>query len=146
MMIEKTLADEKVEHGWLRTWLAFEVLAAKKERAKEALEMLIDKMDKDKKAKIYSKQFSELRTVENPMKNVKEAFSMTCEIELIAPNFDNLLQVVLEYGPSAIEIIEPSELKMKISEAQGVLNSVSQMMHKFAAAGVGGIVIAGGKE
>ncbi|MCD6476863.1 MAG: hypothetical protein J7K26_01700 [Candidatus Aenigmarchaeota archaeon] len=140
-MINKAEADEKVQNEkYIRVWAAFEVLAINEDKAKESLTNLINKIDQDKKIQVYEKEFSEPVKVENPTKTIKQAYSITCDLKLIAKNVDNLLQFVISYGPSAIEIIEPNEIKMQIGEVQNILNTVSGMMHKFAAAGIGGLV------
>ncbi|MDD5416389.1 MAG: hypothetical protein PHU12_00255 [Candidatus Aenigmarchaeota archaeon] len=145
-MIDKNIADEKVESGWIRAWFAFEVLAGKESKAKSALTELMDKLDHDGRVKLYKKDFSEIKEIKKPIKDIEVGYSMACDIELIANRFEDLIKVVIEYGPSASEILEPANLEMKVGEAQGVLNTVSQMMHRFAAAGLGGIVVLGKKE
>lgn len=145
-MIEKPIADEKVGEGWIRLWLAFEALGAKEDKTREALEDLINKLDSDDRVKVYKKDFTKPEFVENPHPIIKEGYSITCETELISRNLDNAVHVIMEYGPSAVEILEPNKLNLGIGEAQGILNLISEMMHRFAAAGVGGIVIAGKKE
>jgi len=89
---------------------------------------------------MYKKEFSEIAKVEKPTKNIDLAYSLTCETELITKNFENLVQIVVEYGPSSIELLDPKRLEVNCGEAQAVLNTISQMMHRFAAAGYGGIV------
>lgn len=144
-MIEKEIADEKVHEGYLRVWLMFEALAVTEDVTKKSLESLIERLDKDERVKIYKKDFSNPIKVDKPLKDIETGYSLTTEIELISKNFDDLVQIVTEYGPSAIELLEPKQLKMDCGEAQAVLNTISQMMHQFAAAGVGGIVLVQGK-
>lgn len=139
-MIPEREAKEKVDQGWFKVWLMFEVLGIKEEASKSALESLVNKLDKDDRVKLYRKQFGDVLKVEKPLENIDEAFSLTCEVELISRKFDSLAQIVIEYGPSAIEIIEPTNFKMDAGEAQLVLNTISQTMHQFAAAGAGGVV------
>ena len=145
-MIEKALADEKVQAGWMRLWLAFEVVAKTEEKSREALEFMIKKLEEDPRVKMYRKEFSESKRIENPLKNVREGYSVNCEVEIITQNFDNMVMLTIEYGPSSIEIMEPSKFEMDLGQAQGILNSISQMMHRFAAAGIGGIILLGGQE
>jgi len=145
-MIDKALADEKVESGWLRAWFAFEVLAGNEKKAKETLEELIDKLDKNGRVKLYKKDFSEVNKVDKPMQGVEVGYSMACDVELIANRFEDLVQVVIEFGPSASELLEPNRLNLDIAEAQSVLNNIALMMHRFAQAGIGGIVFLGKKE
>lgn len=139
-MIPESEVDEKVESGWLKVWLMFEVLGITNEASKKALESLIDKLDKDNRVKLYKKQFGDILRIEKPLEGVDEAFSLTCEVELISKKLDSLTQIVIEYGPSAIEIMEPSNFKIDSGEAQAILNTISQTIHQFAAAGAGGIV------
>jgi hypothetical protein len=139
-MINKEDADEKVEQGWLRTSLMFEVLAIKEEVTEKALGELIGKLDKDGRVKIYKKELLNIVETKNPFKDVEKAYSQACEIELIAKNFEHLVEIVTEYGPSSIEILEPNSLSIGMREAQSVLNRISSIMHQFAKAGVGGLV------
>ena len=144
-MIKKEDADEKVGEGWIRAWMMFEVLAVNEDTTKNSLETLINRLEDDNRIRMYKKEFGDIRKVEKPMKNVDIGYSLTCEIELISKKFDNLVQIVTEYGPAAVEILEPKKLDLDAGEAQAILNSVSQMMHQFAAAGAGGIVFIKGK-
>jgi len=139
-MISEAEANEKVENGWLKTWMIFEVLAVREDLTKESLESLINKLDSDRRVKVYKKQFGDVLRVEKPLENVKEGFTQTCEVELIAKNLDDLVQIVIEYGPSSVEMLEPSKFNLDAGQAQTILNDISHMMHQFAAAGVGGIV------
>ena len=144
-MISKEEAGEKVKDGWIRSWMMFEVLAVNENTTKESLGILISKMEKDPRVKLYEKSFGALKAVEKPMPNIEKGHSLTCEIELVSQRFDDLIQIVMEYGPSAIEILEPKKIGMDAGEAQSILNTVSRMMHEFAAAGAGGIVFIKGE-
>jgi hypothetical protein len=139
-MIQKEESDEKVREGWIRTWMMFEVLAVNEETTKNSLEDLINKLDKDSRVKMYNKSFGSIKKVEKPMPNIEQGYSLTCEVELISKKFDNLVQIVIEYGPSAIELLEPSKIGFDVGEGQSILNSISRVIHDFAAAGMGGIV------
>jgi len=144
-MIEKEQADHKVKSGHLRVWMGFDALAIKEEVAKKALEGLMDKLDLDARVKVYKKDFKEAQKVENPFKGIPEAWSVMASVEIVAKNLSDLVCMVMEYGPSAIELLEPSKFGLDAGEAQAVLNSVADMMHRFAAAGVGGAMIVQGK-
>ena len=139
-MISEEDANKKVEEGYFRAWTIFEALAINENVAKDALETLINKLDKDIRVKIYKKSFGGVKKVEKPIQGVEVGYSLTCEVCLVSKSFDNLSQIVMEYGPSALEILEPEKIKMDAGEAQSVLNSISQMMHRLAAVGAGGIV------
>jgi hypothetical protein len=132
--------NEKIKEGWLKAWMMFEVLAINEKVTKESLESLMNKLEKDSRIKMYKKEFGEIKKVEKPLPNIEFGYSLTCEIELISKKFDDLVQIVIEYGPSAVELLEPLKLNVNAGEAQTILTSISQLIHNFAAAGVGGIV------
>lgn len=144
-MISKEESDEKVTEGWIRAWMMFEVLAVNEETTRKSLEYLVNRLEKDNRIKMYKKEFGELRRVEKPLPDIDSGYSLTCEVELVSKKFDNLAQTVIEYGPSAIELLEPSKINIDAGEAQSILNSISQIMHQFAAAGAGGIVFIKGE-
>lgn len=140
-MISEVEANEKNKEGWIKVWMAFEVLAVNEKVAKDSLEALIEKMDKSEMCKLYKKQFGNVKEVQKPLGNIEKAFSVTCEVELISKKFQDLVGTVMEFGPSAVEILDPLSLNLQAGEAQTVLNVISQMIHRFAAARMGGIPI-----
>jgi len=139
-MITKEEANEKVKEGWLKAWIMFEVLAVNEKTTRESLDSLMNRLEKDIRVKMYKKDFGEIKKVERPLPNIESGYSLTCEVELVSKKFDNLAQIVIEYGPSAIELLEPLKFSIDAGEAQAILNSISHVMHDFAAAGAGGIV------
>ncbi len=143
-MIEMNEVDEKVKKGWIDVSMTFEVLGTSEGIVKDSLKKHIEKISSDERAKLYKQNLFEIQEVENPVKNVKKGFSQFCELNLIVKNMDNLVQLVIEYGPSSIEILRPNKLEIDIGEAQNILNSIANMMHTFAAAGLGGIIISRG--
>jgi len=144
-MISKEQAQEKIASGWLQALLSFEVLAVNEQTAKESLQNLIEKLDKDERAKIYKKEFFDVEEVETPLPKISKGFSQICEVELVCKHFEELIGIIIEYGPSACEILKPGKITIEIGEAQNILNAVGEMMHRFAEAGLGGLIITTGK-
>ena len=139
--MNKEKVKKRLKEGWIRSWMMVEVLATTKSTAEKALEVHIDKIAKENKTEIVQTEFHETKEVEKPLPNVEKGYSCVVEIEMLTENYDKLVYLVMNYGPSAVEILEPKELRIGAGEAQGILNSVSEMIHKFAAAGIGGLVI-----
>lgn len=132
---------KKLKEGWIRVWMMIESLAVNEEAAKSSLEKHVQLMEREEKIIIYRKLFKEIQKVEKPLPNIESAFSHVVEIEMVSQDFETLTYMVMNYAPSATEILEPNLVKMDVGEAQGILNSLAEMMHKFAAAGVGGVVV-----
>jgi hypothetical protein len=72
---------------------------------------------------------------------VAKAYSYIVELELVSKNFESLLFLVLNYAPSSVEIIEPKKLSLDIGEAQTVLVTAAELVHRFAAMNIGGVHI-----
>jgi hypothetical protein len=132
---------KKLKDGWIKSWMMIEVLAVTEEAAKSALEKHTGNLEKENKTIVFNKKFHKITKVEDPTPNIKTAYSYVVELEMVTENYDKLVFLVMTYAPSSIEILEPKHLKIDSGEAQSILNSISEMMHKFAAAGLGGVMI-----
>jgi len=137
----KEKATKKLKDGWIRSLLMIEVLTSSEEVAKKALEDHVRKLEKEKNAIVYNKIYHDIRKVEKPHPSIPVGYSYIVELDMLTQNLETLVYIAMTYAPSSIEIIEPDKLKIDIGEAQSILNSVSDMLHKFAAAGIGGVVI-----
>lgn len=146
MVDKKKLEDsnKRVKNGWIRVGMIIEVLAITKEAAESALKKHVEKMEKEKGVLIYKKDFKDIEEVEKPlpkMPSIEKAYSQIVDIEMVAENFDKLVYIVINYGPSAIEIIEPKNITIDFGEAQGILNSLASLVHTYAAIGAGGLLV-----
>jgi hypothetical protein len=133
--------EECSRKGWIKAWFAIEVMARDKETTEESLKSHIAQMETAKDMFIFDKKFSEIQRVENPMRDIKEAYSQVVEITVYVKDFYSFINIVVAFGPSAIEILEPKEYKLRIDEMQSLSNVISGLMHQFASAGIGGMVI-----
>lgn len=138
--MNKQEADEKVKNRWMRIRMVFEVIGVRQDISENALKELMAKLERDKRISVYGKEFSDIIKVENPAKNIKEGYSQVCEVSLVSKSLENIIGIIIEYGPAAIEVVEPSKIEMTAGEATAVTNIVSQMIHRFAAAGIGSLL------
>ncbi len=132
---------EKRKEKWFEVWFSIEALAVDKEVVENALKKHVEKMKAIKDVFVYETDFSEIIKVEKPMKNVEEAYSQVARVRFFAKTLSLLISVVMTYGPSSIEIISPDKKDISIAEIQDIANLLAGIVHQFAAAGVGGIVI-----
>jgi len=137
----KDQIKKKKKEGWIEAWMAIEALAIDKKVVEESLKKHIGQLNEVKDILVFEEKFGEIKHVENPMKDVKEGYAQIVEIKFFAKTFTMLLNAVMTYGPSAIEIVGPNKKEIDISEMQNVANTLAGVVHQFAAAGVGGIVI-----
>lgn len=136
-----------LEKGWIKTWLLFEVVAVKKDVAESALKQHIDKIKKEPALRVFDENFTSTEPIE-PAEQFKahgitETWSQIVEIIVCAKDFEALMNMIVTYAPTAVEILAPAKISIDMRSAQNALATVADMMHKFAAAGIGGMMIGG---
>ncbi|MEM7826912.1 MAG: hypothetical protein QXQ40_01665 [Candidatus Aenigmatarchaeota archaeon] len=137
--------EEKLSQGWLKVWFAIELMATNKEFTEKVLKEHVENLSKAKNVLVLEKDFKSVEKVKNPPKNVQEAYSQVVEVKLLVKDLFTLINIIIAYGPSAIEILEPNEKRIRIDEIQNIANTIASLIHQFAQAGVGGIVISPSK-
>lgn len=126
---------------WIDTFVTIEIMAVNEQKTKEALKSYIERIKKEKYIKINNEIYSDVSKVENPRPNIKEAYWQSVELECSFETAKSLLHFTMSYGPSSVEVLGPKSLEIKMSELQEIVGSISEFMHRFAAQGVGGIVM-----
>ncbi|TAL46735.1 hypothetical protein EPN87_04485 [archaeon] len=139
--MDESEIQEKLKNGWIKSRLYIEIMAGEKQLAEDALKEHVRKLKDVKDSVVLNEKYEGIQEVQNPPKGIKQAFSEVVQIDLLARNIDTLLYIVIFYAPSAVEVLEPHDLKIGIEQVQTVMNSVADLVHRFAASGLGGVVI-----
>ena len=137
----KDRINELKKRGWLDVWFAFDVLGVNQEVVEQSLDNHLAKLERLPVVFIYNKEFKIAEKVDNPPKGIEEAWSKVAELKLFIKSFTDLINIIYLYGPSAIEILSPNSKELKLEEMQDIANTIAGLMHQFAAAGAGGVVI-----
>lgn len=137
---------KKKKEGWIEAMFSIEVLAIKEEVVRDSLSKHTDELGKVLGVFVYEKTFSDSTLVKNPLKGVEEAYSQIANIRFFVKDVMTLVSLAITYGPSSIEIFSPNEKNISMSDLQNMMNLISGVIHQFAAAGMGGIVIAPSKS
>jgi len=138
---QKEIIKKRMKEGWIKAWFAIEAMAVSEEVVENALKEHIEKLSKTKDTMLLEKKFSEIKEVPNPPREIEKAFSQVSEVTILTKDLFTLINISILFGPSAIEILEPNESKIKIDEMQNIVNVVTGIIHRFASIGVGGIVM-----
>ena len=137
----KEEALKKVKEGWIHGVMMIEVLAVTEDAAKSALDKHVLGLNREKKTLVFRSDFQDIQKIENPLPNTPVGYSNIVEVEFVVQNFEKLIHLVMNYGPSATEILHPREIRIDMGDAQGILNSVADVIHKFTQQGLGGIIV-----
>lgn len=143
--IAEVNGDKLLSNGWIKAWLVFDTQAVEKKTLEGLLSNLLNKLKIIKEVEVVSDSLTEPELIEPVQrfkdKGIKEVFSQVLEVELFSKDFETLFYVVLTFGPTALEVLAPKELKVDMRQMQNTLVLVSELMHKYAAAGVGGVML-----
>lgn len=125
----------------IQTWMVFEVLAGQRDTAEESLQSHVEKLGDRDDLTIESADFDDIKEVDNPHEALDTGYSQVCEVECTVDTFSALIEIVMNYGPTMIDILGPDEITLDLTEAQESMNLVAEMMQKFLQAGAGGMMI-----
>lgn len=123
---------EKIEKGWIRARIIIEIVGKPSEYVDKALEMVVEKLAEDKNLEIIEKALHKAEEIQNKDKKT-EVFSAFSEIEIIVSGFSKLIEIIYDYMPSSVEIIEPSAMNFKIDDANALLNDLATRLHYYDA-------------
>lgn len=139
------VAMSQLDEGELRVWMIFEVLAATKETAQESLKDHAEKLSEEN-VEITKEEFETVQEVEKPHPEIDKGYSKVYELEMVVKSLPELIEIIISYGPTMVDLLEPEELNLGLKDLQESLNSVTQLIHNYAQSGIGGVVISSAED
>ena len=118
-----------MDEGKIKAMFVFEILGRPPEHIKTSLEQFIDKLGEQEGIEVAKKTVHE----PHPLKKeeAENMFTTFAEVELILDNLNLLFGVVVNMLPANVEIIEPSEFRLKNFNLANILTDVSVKIHKI---------------
>lgn len=120
-----TSVKEKLNQGWIRCSVMLEILGKPADYIDEIMRKVVSTMEGEANITVLDKKFNEPKEVENGL------FSTFSELELLMKNMATAMEFILSYMPSHIEIIEPSEMKFGMLDANEFLNRFAGKVHQY---------------
>jgi len=109
--------------------IIIEVLGRPAEHVKKAINRLIEKLADERGVSVVEKRVHEPRIVEK----AETLFLSFAEIELKVSDISKLFHICFSYLPSSVEIVEPSEIKVKLPHINEVVNFLVTRLHQYDA-------------
>lgn len=104
-----------------------EIMGKPADYIKEMMNELLDNLAKEKGVKISNKKTHEPK----PLKDNNEIFTSFAELELDLDDMIALMNVIFNYTPSHIEIIEPENLKVDNTDLNAFFNELIMRLHRY---------------
>lgn len=125
----------------LDVWMVFQVVAATEDAAVESLQEHVDGLETEDSVTEMDVSMEDVQEVDNPHPQLDKGYSQVCEVDMSVKTFSDLVEIVINYGPTSVDVKGPDRVAMDIGEVRNACNSVAQMMHQFLQAGAGGMMI-----
>ncbi len=116
------MAEQKI-----RAIMVIEVAGRPPEHIRNALKEHVGKMKTMKGVKYISEKISEATIVDKE----QDIYSCFAEVEVEVETFFKLTELMFDFLPSSIEVVEPENLKFNTQEATMFLSDLSGRLHKY---------------
>jgi len=107
--------------------MIIEIAGRPPEHIKESLEEYVKVIDKVKDVEIHSIKTSKPIEVEGG----NDLFTCFAEVDFEVDNFSRLSEIMFDFMPSSVEILEPSKINLNSSDATSLLNNISGRLHRY---------------
>jgi len=130
----------------VKVWMVFEAVGAEKEGVVKSLENHIENIESEKDIEITEIEKDEAEEIENPHESLEKGYSQVIEMRAEFDNFQKVIESVINYGPTYVQMEGPDKYELDLRESQDTLQSVANTMHQYAQMGAGGVLISKGTE
>ncbi len=130
----------------LDVWMIFQVVAATEDAAVSSLDNHIEQLGTESCIMSMDVDMGEVQEVDKPHPDIEKGYSQVCEVDLEVKTFSDLISIVINYGPTSVDVKGPEQVTLDIGDVRDSMNSVAQMMHQFLQAGAGGMMISRPKD
>ncbi len=122
----------KLDEGGVLAILYISVRGNDQETVKTALEnQIFTKMLKEDTISLLEVNMFDI-IKEKEKKKGEKYFSGVAEVKLVADDFRGLIDTILRNAPSAIEIIEPAEVKLNSEQMHSIVADVTDFVHMYS--------------
>lgn len=110
-----------------------EIMGQPAQHVREKIEEHMGFLDKRKETKVISIEFSDPSEVPAPQEGGKPTGLFTCfsEVEFECDTLKEIADIVFDFMPSSIEIIEPAQVIFESHDATDLLNNLTGRIHRY---------------
>jgi len=130
----------------VKVWMVFEAVGAEKEGVVKSLDNHIENIESEKGVEITEIEKEQATEIENPHESLEKGYSQLIEMRADFESFQKVVESVINYGPTYVQMEGPDKYELDLRESQDTLQSVANTMHQYAQMGAGGVLISKGAE
>ncbi len=117
-----------LSQGWLHCVIIIEIAGRPVEHVKESMQLVLKGLMKEKEVIVVNKKTHKPKEVKK-----LSIFSTFTEVELLVNGIHRLFELIFDFMPSSVEILEPLTLKLDMALANNILNDLSSRLHQYDA-------------
>lgn len=125
--IDKREIKEKISKGWIRAILIIQILGKPADHIEQTLKLAIDNLAKDRRINLIEKKVHPAKLVEG----TEQVFTTFAEVEILVSEISKLIDLIFDYMPASVEILEPSNFSLKLEDANSLLNDLATRIHQY---------------
>ena len=125
----------------VKVWMVFEAVGAKKNGVVKSLEDHVEGIESEEGVEITELEKDDATEIENPHESLEKGYSQVVEMRADFDNFQKVVETVINYGPTYVQMEGPDKYELDLRESQDTLQSVANTMHQYAQMGAGGVLI-----
>jgi len=104
--------------------MVLEVLGTPKEHVEKTIKQIMERFREEEGIKVISSKAYEAE-------KIKAFWSTFCDLEFQVESIERLMDVCFNYMPSSLEIMDPSEINIKINQMNNFLNDLMSKLHGY---------------
>ena len=116
------MAEQKI-----RAIMIVEIAGRPAPHIKQTLKQHVEQMENVKNTKIISIEVHDPREIENQ----KGIYTCFAEVEFECEGMSKLTEIVFDFMPSSVEILEPIDIKFNSQEATVLMNNLTGRLHRY---------------
>lgn len=130
-MEDKMDMKEKFSQGWIHLHIIIEILGKPASHLEEVMKAVVEKLRTEKDVEVLSSEIAPATNAEE--EGAEEVFTIFAEIELLAKGMAKITDIVFDYMPASVEIVNPPAINFKLEDANTLLNDVASRLHQYDA-------------
>ncbi|MFH1710812.1 MAG: hypothetical protein ABH840_00705 [Nanoarchaeota archaeon] len=110
----------------IKAIMIFEIMGKPPEYILETLKEILGKLGGEKGVSVLSKKIHEPKPVEN-----SDVFTSFAEVEIEIGGLQRLMTILFAYMPANVDILSPSEFRLKNFDLSGSCNEILAKLHNY---------------
>lgn len=95
--------------------------------AQEVVEKQISLLE----SKLRKEPYEFAKIEKSTAEKIENTYCMFLDVDVSVPRFKDLIYLIINYGPSSVELLEPESVELSLHDAQELLNTVVSTVHYY---------------